>query len=606
MTSFEETTPTTTLASEPVIFRKGKKTKLIVPDEIGDHSADQIKHYSELINMTASDIEPGTIVKGSITSVSEKEVTISLNYKSDGMIPIEEFGDIEDLKVGLEVEVFFDAMDNEGHPVLSKRKADHFRVWERVKELYDHGETVQGRIVKRIKGGLVIDLMGIDAFLPGSQVDVHPVRDFDGLLGRSMDFRIIKVNDQRRNVVVSRKVLVEEGLSERRTEILDTLHKLIIEEGRRDVVIEGTVKNITDFGVFVDLGGVDGLLHITDLSWSRVEHPSQVVQLDQKITVKVLSYDPDKRRISLGLKQLQENYWDDIETRYPQGTKAKGKVVSLARYGAFVELENGVEGLVHVSEMSWTQHVKHPSQLVQVGDEVEVIVLKIDRENRKISLGMKQVSPDPWLTIEERYPINSKHKGTVRDLVPFGAFVELEPEIDGLIHISDLSWTKKIRHPSDVLKKGDAIEVMVVSLDKDERRIGLSLKRLESNPWDVFADTFPIHSRTVSKVTRLVEKGIIVELPYGIEGFIPNSLLSRSQEGPKRRTLKADDLLVVEVTEFDKDNRKVILTAVEFAKDLTMPSDDEVPMPLPTGAPTIGDMVKEQKEEDDQPEQVAE
>ncbi len=599
--AFEETTSTTN-TPEPVIFRKGKKAKLVLPDESDEHSIEQMKHYSDLINMTASDIEPGTIVKGQVTSISEKEVTISLNYKSDGVIPVDEFSDLVDLKVGSEIEVFFDAMNNEGHPVLSKRKADHFRVWERVKDLHDKGETVQGRIVKRIKGGLVIDLMGIDAFLPGSQVDVHPVRDFDQLLGRTMDFRIIKVNDQRRNVVVSRKVLVEEGLSERRTEILDTLHKLIIEEGRRDVVIEGTVKNITDFGVFVDLGGVDGLLHITDLSWSRVEHPSQVVQLDQRITVKVLSYDPDKRRISLGLKQLQENYWDDIETRYPSGTKVKGRVVSLARYGAFVELENGVEGLVHVSEMSWTQHVKHPSQLVQVGDEVEVAVLKIDRENRKISLGMKQVSPDPWLTIEEKYPINSKHKGVVRDLVPFGAFVELEPEIDGLIHISDLSWTKKIRHPSDVLKKGDTIEVMVVSLDKDERRIGLSLKRLESNPWDVFADTFPIHSRTVAKVVRLVEKGIIVELPYGIEGFIPNSLLSRSPEGPKRRSLKSDDLLVVEVTEFDKDNRKVILTAVEFAKDLTMPSDDEMPMPLPTGAPTIGDMVKEQKDEDKEEE----
>ncbi|MDK9699792.1 MAG: 30S ribosomal protein S1 [bacterium] len=579
------------------IKRTGKKVRIDLPTEPGDHTSDQIEHFSSLINMTASDIQPGSIVKGQITSISEKEVTISLNYKSDGVIDLEEFTDLESYIVGSEVEVYFDSMDNEGHPVLSKRKADHFRVWEKVKGLYERGETVQGRIVKRIKGGLVVDLMGIDAFLPGSQVDVHPVRDFDTLLGRTMDFRIIKVNEQRRNVVVSRKVLVEEGLSERRSEILVTLHKLIIEEGRRDVIIEGTVKNITDFGVFVDLGGVDGLLHITDLSWSRVEHPSQVVQLDQKISVKVLSYDPDKQRISLGLKQLQENYWDDIETRFPLGSNVKGKVVSLARYGAFVELENGVEGLVHVSEMSWTQHIKHPSQIVQVGDEVEVSVLKIDRESRKISLGMKQVTPDPWLTIEQRYPINSKHQGIVRDLVPFGAFVELEPEIDGLIHISDLSWTKKIRHPSDILKKGDQIEVMVVSLDKDERRIGLSLKRLESNPWDVFADTFPIHSRTVSKVVRLVEKGIIVELPYGIEGFIPNSLLSRSAEGPKRRNLKADDLLIVEVTEFDKDNRKVILTAQEFAKDIQMPGEDEMPMPLPSGAPTIGDMVSERKED---------
>lgn len=595
--SFDENLNEPMKDSLQIIKSRGGKT--ILAPELDEHQPQVSEHFNILIDKTSPEMKQGTIVKVTISGKSERDVTVSTNYKSDVSISVDEFDDLSQLKIGEEIEVYFDYIDdNSSQPVLSKRKAVHFRAWENVKDKSERGEIVQGKIIKRIKGGLVVDLMSIEAFLPGSQVDVHPVRDFDSLLGRTMDFRIIKVNEQRRNVVVSRKVLVEEGLSERRTEILDTLHKLIIEEGRQDVVLEGTVKNITDFGVFVDLGGVDGLLHITDLSWSRVEHPSQVVQNDQKIRVKVLSYDPEKRRISLGLKQLQENYWENIETKYPSGMKVKGKVVSLARYGAFVELESGVEGLVHVSEMSWTQHVKHPSQLVQQGDEVEVVVLKVDRENRKISLGMKQVNPDPWMNIEEKYPINSKHTGVVRDIMPYGAFVELEPEIDGLVHISDLSWTKKVKHPSDLLKKGDQIEVMIVSIDKAERRIGLSLKRLESNPWDIFAERFPIKSKTVAQVQRLIEKGVVVTLPYAIEGFIPNSLLARTQDGPKRKNIKPDDVLVVEVTEFERENRKVILTAVDFANDMEMPSDEDFPMPLPTGEPTIADMIEDSKKEE--------
>ncbi|MCX7836148.1 MAG: 30S ribosomal protein S1 [bacterium] len=582
---------------DSISILKKKKSKTILAPEIEEHTPQEVEYYSQLIDRTATEMKVGSIVKVLVSGKSEKEITVSTNFKSDVSIPIEEFDNISELKIGDEIEVLFDYIDEEtSQPVLSKRKAIKLRAWENLRSKYEQGEIVKGKVIKRIKGGLIVDIEGVEAFLPGSQIDVHPVRDFDMYLGKTMDFRIIKINEQRQNAVVSRKVLVEENLSERRTEILDTLHKLIHEEGRQDVVLEGTVKNITDFGVFVDLGGVDGLLHITDLSWGRVDHPSQVVSMDQKIKVKVLSYDPEKRRISLGLKQLQENYWESIESKYPVGSKVKGKVSLIKSYGAFVELEPGVEGLVHVSEMSWTQHIKHPSQMVQPGDEVEVVVLKVDTVNRKISLGMKQVNPDPWQNIEEKYPINSKQTGVVRDIMPYGAFVELEPEIDGLVHISDLSWTKKVKHPSDILKKGDKIEVMIVSIDKAERRIGLSLKRLESNPWDIFADRFPIKSRTVAQVQRLNEKGVVVTLPYGIEGFIPNSLLSRTADGPKRKNLKPDDLVIVEVTEFERENRKVILTAIDFAKDMTMPSDDDFPMPLPTGA-TIADILEENKKE---------
>ncbi|MBM3329896.1 MAG: 30S ribosomal protein S1, partial [Calditrichaeota bacterium] len=416
-------------------------------------------------------------------------------------------------------------------------------------------------ISRRIKGGMVVDLFGMEAFLPGSQIDVHPVRDFDALVGASMDFRIIKVNEIRKNVVLSHKVLKEEALREIRAKVLSEL-----QEGQ---VVEGVVKNITDFGVFVDLGGVDGLLHITDLSWGRVSHPSDVVTLDDRIKVKVLHYDRDKQRISLGLKQLKEHHWEELEAKYPINARVRGKVVSIVKYGAFVELEPGVEGLVHISEMSWTQHVKHPSQMVTLGDEAEVVILNIDRENRKISLGMKQVEEDPWERLQATYVPGTRHTGAVRDLVPFGAFVELEPGIDGLIHISDLSWTRKVRHPGEIVKKGQELEVVVLSFDRNERRIALGLKQIEEDPWDRFERDYTVHTRTDGTVLRVLDKGVVVMLPLGVEGFIPNSQLGRSIMSESKSVLREGDNLELEVLEFDRGNHRIVLThsQVEKAKE---------------------------------------
>ncbi len=502
------------------------------------------------------------LVMGKIVSITENEVAVDIGFKSEGNIPVEEFDNIRELKVGDEVEIFIDSIENaEGTLALSKKKAEFTRVWENINELYRTGEMVEAPIIRRIKGGMVVDLFGIEAFLPGSQIDVHPVRDFDALVGATMDFRIIKVNNARKNVVISHKVLVEESLREIRTKVLSEL-----EEGQ---VVEGVVKNITDFGVFVDLGGVDGLLHITDLSWGRVSHPSDVVKLDEKIKVKVLHYDKERQRISLGLKQLQEQHWDEIEQRYPINMKVKGKVVSIVKYGAFIELEPGVEGLVHISEMSWTQHIKHPSQMVSVADEIDIVILNVDRENRKISLGMKQCEEDPWEKLVDKYIPGTKHKGLVRDLVPFGAFVELEQGIDGLIHISDLSWTRKVRHPGEVVKKGEEIEIVILNFDLNERRIALGYKQLEPDPWDSFEKEYQIRSKTEGSVIRVLEKGVVVMLPLGVEGFIPNSQLGRSLAGENKKNIKDGDNLELEVIEFDKTNHRIVLShsATERTKD---------------------------------------
>ena len=442
--------------------------------------------------------------------------------------------------------------DAEGQLLLSKKKADFLKIWARIGEIYKDEEIVRGRIMRRIKGGFVVDLMTVDAFLPGSQIDVHPVRDFDALVGQDMDFRIVKLNDARKNIVVSHKIIVEKSLAGIREKVLGEL--------KVGDIMEGTVKNITDFGVFVDLGGVDGLLHITDLSWGRVSHPSEVVQLDQKITVKVLDYDKDRQRISIGLKQLQPHPWEGVETKYPVGSRVRGRVVSIARYGAFVELEKGLEGLVHISEMSWTQHVKHPSALLSVGDEIDVVVLNIDKENRKISLGLKQVEPDPWENLETKYAVGSRHVGRVRDLVPFGAFIELEDGIDGLVHISDLSWTRRVRHPGEVLKKGEQVEVVVLGFDRNERRIALGLKQAQMNPWEEFEQTYAVGTQTTGKVARVLEKGVVVELPKEVEGFVPNSQLKRVTRGGKQ-SVNVGDELQLEVIEFDRESKKIILAA---------------------------------------------
>jgi len=520
---------------------------------IDEYTPQQRAEWESRYAETMKVFRTGEIVTGRVVAITDNDVAIDIGFKSEGAIPKIEFLNISELKVGDEIEVYIDSIENtDGTLILSKEKAEFMRVWEKINNLYTTGDMVEAKIVRRIKGGMVVDLYGVEAFLPGSQIDVHPVRDFDALVGAAMDFRIIKVNNARKNVVLSHKVLVEESLREIREKVLSEL-----EVGQ---VVEGVVKNITDFGVFVDLGGVDGLLHITDLSWGRVSHPSDVVKLDERIKVKVLHYDKDRQRISLGLKQLKEHHWEEIEAKFPLNGKVKGRVVSIVKYGAFVELEPGVEGLVHISEMSWTQHIKHPSQMVSVGDEAEVVVLNIDRESRKISLGMKQVEEDPWERLETTYQPQTRHKGTVRDLVPFGAFVELESGIDGLVHISDLSWTRKVRHPGEIVKKGQEVEVIVLSFDRNERRIALGLKQIEEDPWDRFEKEYPIRARTDGTVIRVLEKGVVVMLPMGVEGFIPNSQLGKTVSGDNKKNLKDGDNLELEVIEFDKANHRIVLS----------------------------------------------
>src|SRR6185369_925835 len=411
-------------------------------------------------------IGEGEIVRGTVLSIDDKDVLVDVGFKSEGVIPLVEFSDPGSIKVGDVLDVFLEKMENQdGLVVLSKQRADFVRVWDRVKEAHDSGQVVEGRLMRKIKGGVVVDLYGVEAFLPGSQIALRQVQNVDSLISQSMEFKIIKLNKRRRNIVVSRRAVLEEHRAKQKSEIIQELAK--------DQIREGVVKNITDFGAFVDLGGIDGLLHITDMSWGRVSHPSELVSIGDKVRVKVLSFDPEKERISLGMKQLTPYPWEDVDKRYTVTQRVKGKVVSITDYGAFVELEKGIEGLIHISEMSWTRHVRHPSKVVAIGDQIEAVILKIDKENEKISLGLKQTEPDPWLTLDERFPIGTRLTGKVRNLTNFGAFVEIEEGIDGLVHISDMSWTRRVVHPSEVLKKGDKVEVVVLSIDKDARRISL-------------------------------------------------------------------------------------------------------------------------------------
>ena len=523
------------------------------------YSETEYNELAKLYEGTLSSITAGQIVKGRIVRIGDSSVTVDIGFKSEGSVPATEFTNLKDLKIGDEIEVFLESVeDKDGQLVLSRKRADFMRVWEQVVRSFEKGEVLRGRCVRRTKGGIVVDLLGLDAFLPGSQIDVRPVRDFDAFIGREMDFRVVKVNHPSENVVVSHKILVEEELSSQRQTILGSLEK--------GQILEGHVKAITDFGVFVDLGGVDGLVHITDLSWGRISHPSEIGKLDQTVNVVVLDFDQEKKRISLGMKQLMPHPWENIEVKYPVGTKIQGKVVSLTDYGAFVEIEKGIEGLIHISEMSWTQHIKHPSQVVSMGQMVDAIILSLDKEGKKISLGMKQLEPDPWTTLLQKYPVGSKHTGIVRNLTNFGVFVELEEGVDGLVHISDLSWTKKIRHPGEVVKKGDKLEVVILSVDVDQRRISLGHKQVQDNPWDAFETAYKLGTETEGKIVRIIEKGVIVELSMGVDGFIPLSQLSQTPVKNISDSFKPGDVLPLKVIEFDKDSKKIVLSAIEYLR----------------------------------------
>jgi len=454
------------------------------------------------------------------------------------------------------------------------------KVWDRVKTAADQGQLVEGKLVRKIKGGVVVDLYGVEAFLPGSQIALRQVQNVDSLIGQGMEFKIIKLNKRRRNIVVSRRAVLEEHRAKQKSEIIQELAK--------DQIREGVVKNITDFGAFVDLGGIDGLLHITDMSWGRVSHPSELVSIGEKVKVKVLSFDPEKERISLGMKQLTPYPWEDVDKRYQVAQKVKGKVVSITDYGAFVELEKGIEGLIHISEMSWTRHVRHPSKVVAIGDQIEAVILKIDKENEKISLGLKQTEPDPWLTLDQRFPIGTRLTGKVRNLTNFGAFVEIEEGIDGLVHISDMSWTRRVVHPSEVLKKGDKVDVVVLSIDKDARRISLGLKQVSEDPWPTLAEKYIPDLIVKGKVVRLLDRGVIVDLEEGLEGFIPLSQLGVDGLKKPADSFHVGDDLQLKVTRVDTQAHRIILSVRAWLADQTQAAQAEFqvkfkPAPSPEG-----------------------
>lgn len=505
-------------------------------------------------------LEPGKLVTGKISHVDDQEVLVDVNFKSEGVIDRAEFKESDKLEVGAEIEVFVEKLEgDDGRLVLSKQKADFVRVWDRIHEAFENNEIVRGTLTKRIKGGVVVDLFGIDAFLPGSQIDLRQIPDINTLIGQEYDLKVIKVNKTRRNIVVSRRVVLEEERNKQRGDVLETLEK--------DQVRKGIVKNITDFGAFIDLGGVDGLLHITDMSYKRINHPSEVLQLGEEVEVKVLDFNDKKERISLGMKQLKPHPWENVSDRYPEGMIVKGKVVSITDYGAFVELDSGVEGLIHVSEMSWTQHVKHPSKILAVGQEVEAVVLKVEEDAERISLGMKQLESDPWDTIEQELPPGARVVGEIRNLASFGAFVEIKEGVDGLIHVSDMSWTKKITHPNELVKKGDKVECVVLAVDKDKRRISLSMKHLTEDPWDSVGETHPVDSEAKGSIVRMLDRGVVVELDDGLEGFIPVSKLSAEYIKVPADAFKVGDEVPAVVTEIDADNRKLFLSVTDYFKN---------------------------------------
>ena len=520
----------------------------------------QVEDILQAYDQSLAGIEEGQVVGGKILRITDKEVIVDVNFKSEGIIPISEFKNVQDFKPGDHIDVFLEQVeDSEGQIILSKSRADFLKVWDKIYEVYENQETVDGRLVRRIKGGVVVDLFGVDAFLPGSQIDLRQIPDMDAIIGQSFKFRVIKVNKARRNIVVSRRVILEEDRSAMREKILVELEK--------GQVRDGTVKNITDFGAFIDLGGVDGLLHITDMSWGRVNHPSEIVALGDKLKVKVLDFNENKERISLGLKQLSEHPWKGIEEKFPEGSKVRGKIVSITDYGAFMELEKGIEGLIHISEMSWTQHIKHPSKIVGIGDIVEAVVLKIDKDSQKISLGFKQLEPDPWENVAAEFPVGTIVKGKVRNIAAFGAFVELKEGVDGLIHISDMSWTKKINHPGELLKKNDVVEVKVLDIDQEKRRISLGIKQLSDDPWEGLAKEFTIGAEYAEcEVARILDRGLVVNLNSDIEGFIPLNQLGEEVNHPSR-IYKAGDKVPATVVEFDLEGRKIVLSISEYFKD---------------------------------------
>ncbi|MCF8364617.1 MAG: 30S ribosomal protein S1 [Bacteroidales bacterium] len=558
--------PEVKVEETPKAEPKTAMPQTLVPDEfdwdtVGKkedfYTATERNRLEDLYNQTFNSVAEHEVVIGTIAGLNDREAVVNINFKSDGVIPKAEIRYNPNFKIGDEIEVYVESQeDNTGQLILSHKKARILKSWERVNLSFENDEIINGYVKSRTKGGLIVDVFGIEAFLPGSQIDVKPIRDYDIYVDKVMEFKVVKINHEYKNVVVSHKALIERELEQQKAEIIAKLEK--------GQVLEGTVKNITSYGVFVDLGGVDGLIHITDLSWGRINHPEEIVELDQKIKVVILDFDENKKRIALGLKQLTPHPWDALDQNLKVGDKVKGKVVVIADYGAFIEIAAGVEGLIHVSEMSWSQHLRTAQDFLKVGDEIEAVVLTLDREERKMSLGMKQLIPDPWENIKTKYPVSSKHSATVRNFTNFGIFVELEEGVDGLIHISDLSWSKKIKHPAEFTKINDPIDVIVLDVDEENRRLSLGHKQLEENPWDVFETVFTVGSIHKGTIATTSDKGMVVTLPYGVEGFAPTRHLQKENGA----MAKIDETLDFKVIEFSKENKKIILSHSRVFQDV--------------------------------------
>lgn len=555
------------------------------------YSKEQRAQMEAMYAGTLNEITEKEVIKGVVVGVNDKDVIINIGFKSDGLVPLSEFRDVAGIKPGDEVEVFIEEQENAlGQLILSRKKAKIVRAWQDIESALENDSVIEGLVKRRTKGGLIVDIYGVEAFLPGSQIDVKPIRDFDIYVGKKMEVKVVKINHTNDNVVVSHKVLIEKDLEKQKAEILNNLEK--------GQVLEGVIKNMTNFGVFIDLGGVDGLLHITDISWGRINHPEEVLHLDQKVQIVVLDFDDDKRRISLGMKQLTSHPWDSLAASLEVGSRVQGKIVNVADYGAFLELAPGVEGLIHVSEMSWSQHLRNPADFVKVGDEIEAVVLTLDKDERKMSLGIKQLTEDPWTKgdMSTKYAVGSKHMGVVRNLTNFGLFLELEEGIDGLVHVSDLSWTKKIKHPSEFVKVGDELSVAVLELDVENRRLALGHKQLEENPWDTFETVFPVGSVHKCTVNSKNDKGAVLELPYGLEGFATSKNLEK-QDGTQ---VELGESLDFKVTEFSKDDKRIVLShSASYKEDAKVAKkaavtakkkEDSVEMPAQAEKSTLGDI----------------
>ena len=554
-------------------FPPGELSPELLHDPYGEEVLDISRGDFEAMlaqHQTASgDFREGEIVKAKVLRVTDSVVILEFGFKSEGAVPVDEFKDAVSIEPGQEVEVLLESLeDDDGVVILSKKKADFLRVWELIRDAYDNDRPVKGLLTRKIKGGVTVDIMGVDAFLPGSQIALRRVANIEDLVGQTYDLKIIKLNKRRRNIVVSRRVLLERERKKKRSRLVK---ELLIGQVR-----EGVVKNITDFGAFIDLGGLDGLLHITDMSWGRVGHPSEVLDIGDAMDVKVLDIDWDRERISLGLKQLLPYPWTDITERYPVGARVRGKVVSITNYGAFVELQKGVEGLVHISEMSWTRNVRHPSKLVSIGDVIESVVLKVDSKEEKISLGMKQIHEDPWLALPVKYPAGTRLAGTVRNLTTFGAFVEIEPGIDGLVHVSDMSWTKRVEHPSEIVRKGDEIEVVILDVDGDNKRISLGVKQLQDDPWPVLVTQFPKGHEQAGTVVRLQDNGVVMDLGDEVEGFVPGSHTGVEPEGLEYH-YRRGEAVPLRVVASDAGDRRIVLEVLEVPPRMQKPEEEEKP-----------------------------